>query len=138
MSTHRRTWQIAEGRAPERFGSKRQVFSGSSRRDDATYSDSTHPTLFVESKLRARHTTRVLHDQAKRRAAREHKTPVLCLLDKNRPGCLVVLHSGDLADVLAEYAAALDGDERAQLEAALRRAHSRQRGEELEPAEGGP
>jgi hypothetical protein len=49
MSTHRRTWQMAEGRAAELFGSRRQAGSGSSGRDDVTCSDSTHPRLFIES-----------------------------------------------------------------------------------------
>jgi hypothetical protein len=103
--THRRTWQMAEGRAAALFGCRRQVGSGSTGRDDATASDSTHPRLFIESKLRPRHTVRALHDKAKKQAAKEGKTPVLALFDKNRPGCLIVIHSDDLAAVLAELAA---------------------------------
>jgi hypothetical protein len=105
MSTHRRTWQQAEGRAAALFGCRRQLGSGSSGRDDATCSDSTHLRLFVESKLRARHAVRTMHDKARRQAAREGKTPVLALFDKNRPRCLLVLHSDDLAAVVAELAA---------------------------------
>jgi hypothetical protein len=76
-----------------------------------TCSDSTHPRLFIESKLRERHTVRTLHDATKRLAAREGKVPVLTLFDKGRPGCLVVVHSDDLAAVLAEYAAARQRDD---------------------------
>ena len=71
--THRRTWQRSEGRAAALFGCCRQVGSGSAGRGDVTASDSTHPVLFVESKLRDRHTTRTLHDATKKRAAKERR-----------------------------------------------------------------
>jgi hypothetical protein len=80
-----------------------------------TASDSTHPVLFVESKLRDRHTTRTLHDATKKRAAKERKIPVLALFDKQRHGCLIVVHSDDLMTVVAEYAAALSDEERDRL-----------------------
>jgi hypothetical protein len=113
------------------FGCNRQVGSGSAGRPDLTASDSTHPTLFIESKLRDRHTARTLHDATKRLAAREGKTPVLALFDKNRPGCLVVIHSDDLATVLAEFAAALDDAGRNRLEELMRTAGARQRDGEI-------
>jgi hypothetical protein len=95
--THRRTWQRAESRAAGLFGAHRNVLSGSAGRDDRTGSDSTHPTLYVESKLRGRHAVRTLFDLVKAAARREGKTPVLCLADKGRPGFLVCVHSDDLA-----------------------------------------
>jgi hypothetical protein len=85
-----------------------------------TTSDSTHPTLFIESKLRERHTTRRLHDATKKLATREGKTPVLALFDKNRPGFLLVVHSDDLPVVLAEYTAALPSKQRDRLEELIR------------------
>ncbi len=94
--THRRTWQKAESRAAALFGSKRQPLSGSSGRDDETQSDSTHPTLFLETKLKAKTFVRALYDETKLKAKREAKLPVLCLYDKGRPGCLVCVHSDDL------------------------------------------
>jgi hypothetical protein len=124
--TARRTWQLAEGRAAALFGCRRQVGSGSAGRGDVTASDSTHPVLFVESKLRDRHAARTLHDATKKRAAREGKAPLLALFDKNRPGFLLVVHSDDLAVVLAEYAAALPDEERDQLEGMMRQAWGRQ------------
>jgi hypothetical protein len=101
--TARRTWQQAESRAAALFGVRRQIGSGSAGREDLTASDSTHPVLFIESKLRHCHTTRTLHDATKRLAARERKLPVLALFDKNRPGFLIVVHSDDLATVAAEF-----------------------------------
>ena len=125
--THRRTWQCAEGRAAALFGCRRQVGSGSAGRGDVTASDSTHPALFVESKLRDRHTTRTLYDATKKRAAKERKIPVLALFDKQRHGCLIVVHSDDLMTVVAEYAAALSDEERDRLEGLIRTACARQR-----------
>src|SRR5262249_15615877 len=123
--TARRTWQLSEGRAAALFGCRRQVGSGSSGRDDLTGSDSTHETLYIESKLRDRPTVRTLHDGTKKKATKERKTPVVVLFDKQRPGCLIVVHSDDLAVVLAEYAAALPDEERGQLEGMMRQAWGR-------------
>ena len=123
--THRRTWQQAESRAAALFGCRRQVGSGSSGREDLTASDSTHPVLFIESKLRDRHTTRTLHDATKKRAAKERKIPVLALFDKQRHGCLIVVHSDDLMTVVAEYAAALSDEERDRLDGLIRQAYAR-------------
>jgi hypothetical protein len=129
-STHRRTWQQAEGRAAFFFGVRRQVSSGSSGRDDLTASDSTHPTLFIESKLRDRHAARTLHDSAKKRAMKERKTHVLVLFDKNRPGCLLCVHSTDFMAVTAEFVAALTADERSVFEGLVRMAFARGNGGE--------
>jgi hypothetical protein len=126
-STHRRTWQRSEGRAAILFGCRRQFGSGSGGRGDLTASDSTHPRLFIESKLRDRHAARTLHDATKKRAVWEGKTPVLALFDKNRPGFLLVVHCDDLAVVLTEFAAALPSEERDRLEGLIRTAYARQR-----------
>jgi hypothetical protein len=123
--TARRTWQQAEGRAAALFGCNRQVCSGSSGRLDLTNSDSTHPKLFIESKLRGRHTTRTLHDGTKTLAVKEKKVPILALFDKNRPGFLVCVHSDDLMVLVAEYVAALDPEERDRLEGLVRQAQGR-------------
>jgi hypothetical protein len=96
--------------------------------DDLTGSDSTHPTLYIEAKLRGRHTTRTLHDEVKRRSAKEGKTPVLALFDRSRPGFLVVVHSDDLAAVLVEYAFGLDEHEGHHLEDMIRQAGAAQPG----------
>jgi hypothetical protein len=115
MSTHSRTWKRSEEKVAATFGARRQPLSGASGCDDLTASDTTHPTLFIESKLRARHTTRTLHDATKKLAAWEGKTPVLALFDKNRPGFLLVVHCDDLPVLLAEYAAALPSEARNRL-----------------------
>jgi hypothetical protein len=127
MSTHSRTWKRAEERVAATFGARRQPLSGSSGREDLTASDSNHPTLFIEAKLRARHTTRTLHDEAKRLATKEGKVPVLALFDKNRPGFLLGIHNEDFMTVVAEFVAALDPDERDRLDSMIRQAQDRAR-----------
>jgi hypothetical protein len=81
VSTHRGTWKKSEDRAASLFGARRQVGSGSAGRDDIdTRSDSTHPALYIETKLRRSHAARSLHDQTRALARLEGKTPVLALV----------------------------------------------------------
>ena len=128
MTTARRTWQLFESRVAAFFGCRRAVLSGSSGRDDATQSDSTHPTLFLECKLRESHATRTLHDATKALAKKEGKAPVLALADKSRPGFLVVVHSDDWPRVVAEWAASQDETELAHIEGMIRQAWLRRHG----------
>ncbi len=103
MSTNSRTWKKAEARVAALIGARRQVLSGSSGRDDRSQSDSTHPRIFVEAKYRQRHAVRSLFDETKAKARKEDKTPLVALIDKRRPGCLVCVHSDDLAHLVAEF-----------------------------------
>jgi hypothetical protein len=131
MSTHARTWKKAEARIAQIFGCRRQPLSGSSGRADLSASDTTHPRLFLEVKYRDRHTVRTLWEATKILADREHKTPVLGLVDKGRPGGLIVVHSEDLAAMVAEFCAAQvnAGEPGDRLEGQIRTAFLRQRGE---------
>jgi hypothetical protein len=108
MPTARRTWQRAEDRAAALFGARRTVLSGSSGRDDATASDSTHPALFLETKLRGTHAARTLFDATRAKARAEGKIPVLMLADKGRPGFLVCVHSDDLVALAEAVLAVID------------------------------
>jgi hypothetical protein len=100
-------WKQRERSAAALFGCKRQMGSGSCGRADLqSRSDSTHPSLFLETKTHARHAARSLYDATKLLAQRERKVPILLLATKGRPGFLVCAHSDDLAAVCAEYAAA--------------------------------
>jgi hypothetical protein len=60
MSTHRSSWKRRERNAAGLFGAQRQSLSGSSGRADRTRSDSTHPSLFIETKFQAASTVRTL------------------------------------------------------------------------------
>jgi hypothetical protein len=106
MSTHRSSWKRRERDAARLFGSKRKVLSGSAGRDDQTCSDSDHPKLFIESKLRAVSSVRSRWEKARDRARREGKVPVVALYAKHRPGALIVVHESDLQAVAAALAAA--------------------------------
>jgi hypothetical protein len=90
-----------EAREPDRAGlfeAQRQSPSGSSGRADRTRSDSTHSSLFIETKLRAASAVRTLWD----RTRRARKTPVLVLYTKGKPGGLIVVHQDDVAAVAVE------------------------------------
>jgi hypothetical protein len=99
--THRSTWKRRERDAAGLFGSRRKPGSGSGGRDDETRSDSVHPQLFIETKLRASSATRRLWEETRALARREDKTPVLALFAKGKPGALLVVHQDDLAAVAA-------------------------------------
>jgi len=103
MKTHKSTWKKRESAAAGLFGAKRQPLSGSSGRDDRTRSDSTHPGLFIETKLRQRHAVRALFVKTKLLAHLEHKVPVLALATKGMPGFLLVVDSEDLPKLVLEF-----------------------------------
>jgi hypothetical protein len=102
--TARNSWKRRERAAAAIFKALRQPLSGSSGRASVTTSDSDHPRLYIECKLRERHAVRTLYDKVKEKAGREKKLPVLTLYDKGRPGCLIVIHSDNLDGFVAEQA----------------------------------
>src|SRR5262249_37740064 len=99
MSTHRSSWKRRERNGASLFGVQRQVLSGSAGRDDQTRSDSTHETLFLETKLRAKTAIRALWEATSTLAKREGKTPVVVQFDKGKRGALIVVHQDHLAAV---------------------------------------
>lgn len=129
MATHKSTWKRRERDAAGIFGARRQRCSGSSGRPDCSRSDSTHPTIYLETKLRRHHAAVALLDATRALARKESRVPVLALATKGRPGVVLVVAEADLAAVLAEFAAALDEAERDRLEGMIRRAVARRRGD---------
>ena len=91
--TARNTWKQGERRVAKFFGTKRVPLSGSN--SGHTASDTMHHRLFIEVKHRARHAIRTLYDKTKALAKKEDKIPMVCLIDKNRPGFLICIHSDD-------------------------------------------
>lgn len=92
------TWKRRERKAARLLGAERNVGSGSCGRKvggGVTASDSTHATLFVETKSRIVHATRTLWEATARLAKAEAKTPVLALADRGKPGLLWVVHERD-------------------------------------------
>ena len=61
-----------------------------------TRADVIHDELFIECKLRAKHTAVSLWDDTAKLAKDEGKTPVIALCEKNRPGFWIMVHSDDL------------------------------------------
>ncbi len=125
MATSSSTWKRAESSAAALFGARRRPLSGSSNRDDIDGDDTLHPRLWIESKLRASHAVWSLWRLVKATAAKRpyqggHKTPVLVLREKCKPGMLIVVHSGDLAEVCIEWLAARSGEELNVIEHAVR------------------
>jgi hypothetical protein len=95
--TDRSTWKKRERSNARFFGAERNSLSGSNSKVSA--SDSTHKTLFIESKLREKHSVIQLWDKTKVLADKENKTPVVCLCEKGRPGFWILTHSDDFEKV---------------------------------------
>lgn len=122
---HKSTWKKFESRVAAILGCRRAVLSGSANRDDLGSSDSTHPRLFVECKMRESHSVRTLHDKTLRLAAAEGKIPVLAIGDTGKVGFLWVVHSGLLDGFIAEYIAGMGDEDRDAIEGLIRTAYNR-------------
>jgi hypothetical protein len=108
--TSKSAWKARERQAAALFGARRQRCSGSSGRDDCSRSDSTHPALFIETKLRASHAAVALYDETRALARKEGKIPVVALAQKGRPGVLLVVDPNDLGAVAKELQAGAETD----------------------------
>ena len=64
-----------------------------------TRADVIHDKLFIECKLKKKHTVISLWDDTAKIAKTEGKTPVIALCEKNRPGFWIMVHSEDLEKV---------------------------------------
>ena len=69
--TDRRTWQKREQQIAEDHGTKRNPFSGGMSHQ--THSDSLHPVLFIESKLKKKLPFRKLFIDTRTKARKEKK-----------------------------------------------------------------
>lgn len=76
------------------FNGQRNPLSGGNSKHTAA--GVIHETLFIECKLRKKHTVITLWDETKALADKEGKTPVVVLCEKNRPGFWIMCHSQDL------------------------------------------
>jgi len=98
--TSRSTWKASERRIAAKFGTKRTPLSGGN--SGHTRSDTLHPRLFVEAKLRPTHSAVTLWRGTAELAKLEGKTPVVCLTEKGKKGFWVMCHIEDFAAVAAE------------------------------------
>ena len=106
MATHRRTWQRKEQSAAAIFGTTRQYGSGSGGREDETRSDSKHPRLYIEGKLRASHAVLSTWREAHKQAMKEGKNAVVILSEKGRHGQWLLIHEADMPALVANWLAA--------------------------------
>lgn len=96
--THRSTWKAAERRVARLFQTERAALSGGNGK--LTRSDSHHPHLFIEAKLRAGSAVWNLYESTHELAVLEAKLPILAILRKGSPGALLVIHQDDLFDLV--------------------------------------
>ena len=89
-----KAWKKRERDVAGFFEGKRTALSGGNGK--ITRADVMHDKLFIECKLRAKHTVVSLWDDTAKLAKEEEKTPVIALCEKNRPGFWVMVHSSDL------------------------------------------
>lgn len=89
-----KAWKQRERKVAQFFGGQRTPLSGGNGK--ITRADVIHDKLFIECKLRAKHTAVTLWDDTKELAVLENKTPVVVLCEKNRKGFWVMVHSDDL------------------------------------------
>jgi len=98
--TARRTWKKRESNVAAFFKGKRTPLSGGNSK--ITRSDVIHDELYIECKLKKKHTVVTLWDETKKLADKEGKTPVVALCEKERPGFWIMVHSNDLQKITEE------------------------------------
>ena len=92
-----KAWKKSERDVASYFNGTRKPLSGGNGK--VTRADVIHEDLFIECKLRAKHSAIKLWDETKVLADKEKKTPVIALCEKNRPGFWVMVHSSDLEKI---------------------------------------
>jgi len=89
-----KAWKQRERDVASFFKGARNALSGGNSK--VTRADVIHKKLFIECKLRSKHSAVSLWDETAKLAKIEEKTPVIALCEKNRPGFWVMVHSSDL------------------------------------------
>tara|TARA_E500000178_G_scaffold32971_1_gene29953 strand:- start:32 stop:355 length:324 start_codon:yes stop_codon:yes gene_type:complete len=95
-----KAWKKRERDVAQYFNGTRTPLSGGNGK--VTRADVIHDDLFIECKLRAKHTVVSLWDDTAKIAKTEGKTPVIALCEKNRPGFWIMVHSDDLKKIKNE------------------------------------
>ena len=92
-----KAWKRREREVAAYFNGERTSLSGINSK--ITRADVIHDELFVECKLRAKHSVVSLWDDTAKLAKDEDKIPVIALCEKNRPGFWIMVHSNDLVKI---------------------------------------
>ena len=95
-----KTGKARERQVASYFNTNRTPLSGGYSRH--TRSDSLHDKLFVECKLRKRHSVISLWDETNEMAKKESKVPVIALCESGRPGFWIMVHSNDLNKLITQ------------------------------------
>ena len=96
-------WKRCERKSSRQIGAERNVGSGSMGRADRSRSDSTHDSIFLECKLREKHSAVQLWRKTAKLAKKEKKTPIVALFERGMPHAYYVVrddHVEMLADVI--------------------------------------
>lgn len=99
-----KAWKQAERKVADYFCTRRNPLSGGN--SGHSRSDTLEPFLFIETKKRAKHAAVSLLDQTRTMAKKEiapdgkPKKPVVALVENNRPGFYILIHSKDLDEVI--------------------------------------
>jgi len=96
--TSKSTWKGFERLVATFFGSKRVPLSGSNSGHD-TNSDTLHPKLYIECKVRDRFALWSLFKDTEDKATREKKTPIVAIKQKGEKGYLILIRPEDLEKV---------------------------------------
>ncbi|MGA2956146.1 MAG: hypothetical protein ABSF48_10535 [Thermodesulfobacteriota bacterium] len=92
-----KAWKQRERDVADFFHGQRNPLSG--RNSKHTAADVIHDQLFIECRLRKKHTAVSLWDEVKALAEQEGKTPIVVLAEKKRPGFWILVHNEDFSKV---------------------------------------
>lgn len=96
--TSKSCWKGFERLVAKFFGSKRVPLSGSNS-GHGTNSDSLHPKVYIECKVREKIAIWSLFVDTENKAKVEKKVPVVALKQKNEKGYLLVIRPEDLQKI---------------------------------------
>ena len=97
--TSKNTWKEFERRVASFFGTRRVPLSGSNSGHD-TNSDSLHPELYIECKVRQKSSLCTLFRDTAFKAKAENKLPIVAIKQKNERGYLLVMRPCDLEEIV--------------------------------------
>ena len=98
MKRHSMAWRNLEYQASKIFGAVRNRYSGACPTITGSTSDAFNDRLYVECKMRAKHSLCRLMDtvRAKARREREYRTGIVVIKEHGERGCIICLHCDDL------------------------------------------
>ena len=96
--TSKSTWKGFERTVAEFFGTKRVPLSGSNSGHN-TNSDSLHPSLYIECKVRGKISLWSLFEDTENKAKVEKKLPIVAIKEKGKKGYLLLIRPENLVDI---------------------------------------